>query len=59
MDDIFDEEFGEEVVAETEPQLPPEPVVEPEEEVIDIDDSTASGRLSNLGKKWIQTRMVN
>ena len=52
LDDIsFDEEFGEEVVAETEPQMPPEPVVEPEEEVIDIDDSTASGRLSALRKE--------
>ena len=52
LDDIsFDEEFGEEVVAETDPQLPPEPVVEPEEEVIDIDDSTASGRLSALRKE--------
>ena len=33
----------------TEPQ--PEPIVEPEEEVIDIDDSTASGRLSALRKE--------
>ena len=38
-------------VEETEPELPPEPVVEPEEEVIDIDDSTASGRLSALRRE--------
>ena len=31
-------------------------VVEPEEDVIDIDDSTASGRLSALRKKWLQTQ---
>ena len=52
LDDIsFDEEFEGDSVEETEPELPPEPVVEPEEEVIDIDDSTASGRLSALRRE--------
>ena len=52
LDDIsFDEEFDDDGVEETEPELPPEPVVEPEEEVIDIDDSTASGRLSALRRE--------
>ena len=46
-----DEEFEGDSVEETEPELPPEPVVEPEEEVIDIDDSTASGRLSALRRE--------
>ena len=52
LDDIsFDEEFDDDSVAETEPELPPEPVIEPEEEVIDIDDTTASGRLSALRRE--------
>ena len=38
-------------VEETEQEITPEPVVEPEEEVIDIDDSTASGRLSALRRE--------
>jgi hypothetical protein len=52
LDDIsFDEEFEDDGVEEIEPELPSEPVVEPEEEVIDIDDSTASGRLSALRRE--------
>ena len=52
LDDIsFDEEFDDDSVEETEQEIPPEPVVEPEEEVIDIDDSTASGRLSALRRE--------
>ena len=52
LDDIsFDEEFDDDSVEETEQAIPPEPVVEPEEEVIDIDDSTASGRLSALRRE--------
>jgi hypothetical protein len=42
--------LGEEPLPESEPESEPEPevMVEPEEEIIDIDDSTASGRLSVL-----------
>jgi hypothetical protein len=45
MDDISLEDE----ISEPEPE--PEPLIEPEEEVLDIDDSTASGRLSVLRRE--------
>ncbi|MBB70701.1 MAG: hypothetical protein CMB28_06315 [Euryarchaeota archaeon] len=52
LDDIsFDEDIGEPDITEDEPEPLSEPIVEPEEEVIDIDDSSASGRLSALRKE--------
>ena len=54
LDDISfgdDSEEVTEITTESQPEQDPEPVVEPEEEVIDIDDSSASGRLSALRRE--------
>lgn len=54
LDDISlgeGEDVNVEPVVEEEPEQVEEIVVEPEEEVIDIDDSTASGRLSALRRE--------
>ena len=47
----FDQEISD-IEDETQSELPGEDeMIEPEEEVIDIDDSTASGRLSALRRE--------
>ena len=43
--------FEDNQVTNEETEVVPETVVEPEEEIIDIDDSTASGRLSALRRE--------
>jgi hypothetical protein len=41
----------EDEISEPDPEPESEPLIEPEEEVLDIDDSTASGRLSVLRRE--------
>ena len=54
LDDISfddDDDIEDDQVTNEEPEVVPETVVEPEEEIIDIDDSSASGRLSALRRE--------
>ena len=54
LDDISfgdDSEEVTEITTESQPEQDPEPVVEPEEEVIDMGNSSASGRLSALRRE--------